>query len=95
MGEILLVVLLSSIIAAMIVPRFFNVATDARYEACRTNVANINALVQLYYIREATWPNLEMTNIETNVNYFPEESLPDCPNPPVQARRFRSGPKGC
>ncbi len=56
-----------------------SVSTNAKYEACRTNVANINALVQLYYIKEGTWPATDLSDIKTNVNYFVEQTLPSCP----------------
>jgi len=79
LGEVLLVVLLISILAAVMIPRFLSVSRDAKYEACRTNVANINALVQLYYIKEGTWPRTDLADIATNINYFPDLTLPNCP----------------
>ena len=79
MGEIVLIVLLISILAIIMAPRFFDVSRDAKWEACLTNVANINALVQLYYIKEGTWPMVDLSDISANVNYFVEEQLPDCP----------------
>jgi general secretion pathway protein G len=78
-GEVLLIILLISILAIVMMPRFLNVSREAKWEACRTNVANINALVQLYYIKEGTWPVSALTDIGTNTNYFPEGALPDCP----------------
>ncbi len=78
-GEVLLIVFLVSILAIIIVPRFTNVVQNAKYDACRANVANINALVQLYYIKEGTWPVVTLTDIASNVNYFPEQTLPTCP----------------
>lgn len=79
LGEVLLVVLLVSILAIIMIPRFANVSQDAKWEACRTNVANINALVQLYYIKEGTWPITTLSDISTNINYFPEQTAPSCP----------------
>jgi Tfp pilus assembly protein PilE len=79
LGEVILIILLISIIAAIAIPRFRGVVQNAKYQACRTNVANINALVQLYYIKEGTWPLVNLSDIKTNVNYFPEQQLPDCP----------------
>lgn len=84
-AELLLVVFLISILAIIIIPRFSDVSQDAKYEACRTNAANINALVQLFYIKEGTWPRIDLSDVESNVNYFPEGSLPDCPVTSVAA----------
>ena len=78
MGELILLVLLVSILAIIIIPRFAKVSDNAKIEACRTNVANIDALVQQYYIREGTWPVGNLSDIGTNINYFPEATLPTC-----------------
>ena len=79
LGEILLIVLLVSILALIIVPRYAAVSKDAKYEADSTNITNINSLVQLFYIREGTWPAGDLTDIGTNINYFPAATLPTCP----------------
>lgn len=79
LGEVLLIILLISILALIIVPRYIAVSKDAKYEADSTNISNINALVQLFYIREGTWPAGNLADIGTNVNYFPSGSLPTCP----------------
>ena len=79
LGEVLLLVFLISILAIIIVPRFLSVSQDAKYEACRTHVANIDSLVQLYYVREGTWPLSNLSDIGSNINYFPEATLPQCP----------------
>ena len=78
-GEMVLVTFIISILAIILVPRFFNVTREAKWQVCRTNAANINALVQLYYIKEGTWPVNALSEIETNTNYFPEATLPQCP----------------
>ena len=79
LGEFLLLVALISILALIIIPRYMAVTRDAKYEACSTNVANVDALVQQYYIREGTWPKGDLSDIGTNVNYFPAGTLPTCP----------------
>ncbi len=83
LGEIILIALLISILSIIMVPRFFDVSEDAKWEACLANVANINALVQLYYIKEGTWPMVDLSDIAANVNYFVEQKLPDCPVTPA------------
>lgn len=81
-GEIILIVLLISILAIIIVPNYVNIRERAQWEVCLTNVSNMNALVQLYYIKEGTWPDINLSNIKTNISYFPEATLPDCPVTP-------------
>lgn len=75
----MIIVLVISILAIIIVPSFFNIKQRAEWEVCLTNSANINALSQLYYIKEGTWPVTSLRYIGTNLNYFPEETLPECP----------------
>jgi general secretion pathway protein G len=79
LSEILLLVFLISILALIVIPRYFSTKDKAKYEACRTNVANIDTLVQQYYIREGTWPAGNLADIGTNTFYFPEGALPTCP----------------
>lgn len=78
-GEILILIMLVSILAIIIVPRYLAVNRDAKYEACSTNVSNIDSLVQLFYLKEGTWPQGNLSDIGTNTTYFPEGSLPVCP----------------
>lgn len=78
-GEILILILLMSILAIIIVPRYITVSKDAKYETCATNVANIDAQVQLFYLKEGTWPLGDLSDIATNTTYFPDGSLPVCP----------------
>lgn len=77
--EIMFVVLIISILSIIIVPNYMNIRRTAQWEVCLTNQANINALAQLYYIKEATWPEEDLSNIKTNIYYFPEQTLPECP----------------
>ena len=78
-SEVLLVIFLISIVALIAIPRYLTVRDNSQYEACRTHVANIDALVQQYYIREGTWPLGGLTDIGANINYFPEGAMPACP----------------
>jgi general secretion pathway protein G len=78
-SEVILIILLISILSIIVIPRFNGVVMNAKYQTCRTNVANINALVQLYYIKEGAWPANNLSDIKTNINYFPEQALPNCP----------------
>jgi competence protein ComGC len=79
LGEILLLVILISLLAIIIIPRYIAVSREAKYESDSTNIANVDSLVQLYYIREGTWPLGDLTDIGTNTNYFPSATLPTCP----------------
>ena len=76
--EIMLVVILISILAAIVIPRFSIGSKRAKVQSCEMNRAIINKQVEAYYFVEATWPMDELTDIKANENYFPD-GIPTCP----------------
>ena len=76
--EVLMVVILLSILAAIVIPRFKISAKQSRVQSCEMNRAIINKEVELYYMEEATWPLDDMTDIKANDKYFPD-GIPTCP----------------
>ncbi len=76
--ELLAVVTILGIIAAIIVPRV-TVSTDAAKQRVRDHhKATINAAVERWYIDKNSWPANDLSDIAADINYFPE-SIP--PNP--------------
>ncbi len=76
--EVMLVVLLISILAAIVIPRFKVGTIMARVQSCEMNRAIINKQVEAYYFTESTWPLDSLSDIKTNTNYFPD-GIPTCP----------------
>jgi len=76
--EVVMVVVLISILAAIVIPRFLVNTKKAKVQSCEMNRALINKQVESYYFTEATWPTDDLTDIETNVDYFPD-GIPTCP----------------
>jgi general secretion pathway protein G len=76
--EVMLVVILISILAAIVIPRFTVSTKRAKVQACEMNRSIINKQVESYYFVEATWPIDDLTDIKTNVYYFPD-GIPTCP----------------
>jgi general secretion pathway protein G len=76
--EVMLVVILISILAAIVIPRFAVSTKRAKVQACEMNRAIINKQVESYYFVEATWPLDVLDDIKTNDNYFPD-GIPTCP----------------
>jgi general secretion pathway protein G len=75
--ELLVVVLILGALAAIAVPRIIGGATNARINACKTNVDLINSQVELYYANTGHWPGTLVT-LTTDPNYFPDGN-PVCP----------------
>ncbi|HOX27745.1 MAG TPA: type II secretion system protein [bacterium] len=76
--EVMLVVILISILAAIVIPRFSVSAKRAKVQSCEMNRSIINKQVEAYFFMEATWPTDSLDDIKTNDNYFPD-GIPTCP----------------
>jgi general secretion pathway protein G len=76
--ELIAVVAILGIIAALIVPRV-NQGTDRTKETtCHHNRAEINITVERYYLHNGTWPANDLSDIGADPDYFPD-GLPNCP----------------
>ena len=69
--ELLAVVTILGIIAAIIVPRVTVSSTTAKTKVRDHHKATINAAVERYYIDTNAWPADNLSDIGANVNYFP------------------------
>jgi prepilin-type N-terminal cleavage/methylation domain-containing protein len=69
--ELLAVVTILGIIAAIIVPRVTVSSATAKQKVRDHHKATINAAVERYYIDSGTWP-ANLSDIGTNINYFPD-----------------------
>ena len=69
--ELLAVVTILGIIAAIVVPRVAVSSDTAKAKVNAHNKATINAAVERWYVEKGTWPNANLTPMSTDVNYFP------------------------
>lgn len=76
--EVMLVVILISILAAIVIPRFSVSSKRAKVQSCEMNRAILNKSVEMYFFVEGTWPTDDLEDIKSNVNYFPD-GIPTCP----------------
>jgi general secretion pathway protein G len=76
--ELLAVVTILGIIAAIIVPRVTVSSATAKTKVRDHHKATINAAVERYYIDNNVWPANNLSDIGANVNYFPD-GLPSNP----------------
>ena len=74
--EVLLVVVILAIIAAIAIPRFSGSAKEAKINACKANIALINTMWELKYIRTGEYGTLD--ELLNDPNYFPD-GPPQCP----------------
>jgi prepilin-type N-terminal cleavage/methylation domain-containing protein len=76
--EILLVIIIVGILAAIVIPRILYNAAQARNQACRSNISAINAQVELWRLNTGNWPTNNLSDIFASVDYFPEGTV-NCP----------------
>ena len=76
--EMLIVVVILGILAAVIIPRFTVSAAEAKKNACAQNIANINTQVERWYFEKGSWPAADLSDIGADSNFFPE-GVATCP----------------
>ncbi len=75
--ELLVVVLILGALAAIAVPRIIGGATNAKINACKTNVDLVNSQIEMYYATQGSWPS-GLSDVTSDPNYFPDGE-PNCP----------------
>lgn len=70
--ELLAVVTILGVIAAVVVPRISNSKAGAQAEVNKQNIAEINGAVERWYFENGSWPANDLSDIGKDVNYFPE-----------------------
>lgn len=76
--ELLAVVTILGIIAALLVPRVVVNSDAAKEKSCAHNRVEINIATERYYIHIGAWPANDLSDIGADPDYFPE-GLPTCP----------------
>ena len=75
--ELLVVVLILGALAAIALPRITSSATNAKINACKTNLSNMNSQMEMWAANsDGSYPTL--AQLTTDPNYFPD-GLPTCP----------------
>src|SRR3954465_15277664 len=70
--ELLAVVTILGIIAAIIVPRVAISSDTAKAKANSHNKATINSAVERLYVEKGPWPAVNLSDIGADTNYFPD-----------------------
>ena len=76
--EVLAVVSLMGIVAAIVIPRLSSHSQDVRINACHIHRGNIEVQAELWFRNRGRWPASNLSDIGTTDRYFPD-GLPSCP----------------
>jgi prepilin-type N-terminal cleavage/methylation domain-containing protein len=83
--ELLAVVTILGVIAAVVVPRISTSKTAAQVEVNKQNIAEINGAVERWYFDKGTWPKRNLSDIGADPAYFPD----GVPRNPIDDSRYR------
>ncbi len=86
--ELIAVVTILGVIAALVLPRVITNLDDAKEKTCNHNRTEINITVERYYIHNDEWPDDDLSDIGADEDYFPD-GLPACP---VSGQSYRLDP---
>ena len=75
--ELLIVVLILAALAAIAIPRVSQSATNAKSNACWTNIDVMNSSIEMYNADNGSYP-ANLTTITGDTSYFPD-GAPICP----------------
>ncbi len=70
--ELLAVVTILGIIAAVVIPRISVSAGTAKANANAQNIAEINSAVERWYFEKGTYPATDLSDIGADSLYFPD-----------------------
>ena len=86
--ELLIVVVILGVLAAVVIPRFTVSAAEAKKAACANNCAIINEAVERWYFTKGVWPDDDLNDIENDPDYFPN-GTPLCP---INGQKYKLDP---
>ncbi len=78
--ELLAVVTILGIIAAVVIPRISVSASAAKTSANAQNIAEINSAVERWYFNKGTYPASDLSDIAADKSYLPD-GIPSNPLP--------------
>ena len=70
--ELLAVVTILGVLAAVVIPRISTSKDTAQREVNNQNIAEINSAVERWYFEKGTWPSDDLSDIAKDSSYFPE-----------------------
>ena len=83
--ELVMVIVIIGILAAIAIPKFIDLRTDAQKAACASNVGAVRAALSAYYAKSAisgsaAFPSATgTTRASFATNYFASGTIPKCP----------------
>ncbi|RKZ02663.1 hypothetical protein DRQ21_08055 [Candidatus Fermentibacteria bacterium] len=88
--ELMIVVVIIGILAAIAIPKFEDVTNSARYAACRSNLRNIAGALEFYAAENGNYPGAFQGHKWRELTYFSDyvQTEMRCPST-MAAYRFR------
>ena len=83
--ELLAVVTILGVIAAIVVPRISSSKASAQSEVNKQNIAEINSAVERWYFEKGSYPADNLSDIAADASFFPE----GIPKNPVDNKPYK------
>jgi type II secretion system protein G len=96
--EILMVVIILGLIAALVIPRIANTKAEAEEKACISNQANLNAALQRYKFDNGSYPDHDTyADLAADTNFVGPyvDDVPDCPGSGTMSYDKTAGTVSC
>jgi type IV pilus assembly protein PilA len=83
--ELVMVIVIIGILAAIAIPKFIDLRNDAKRAACDSNIGTVRAALASYYAKSAingtaAFPSMSgTTRTDFATNYFASGTIPVCP----------------
>ena len=87
--ELLAVVTILAVIAAVVIPRISSSKAAAQAEVNKQNIAEINAAVERWYFEKGAYPKNNLSDIGADVQFFPD----GIPVNPVSGKKYKLNAK--
>ncbi|MEO1526862.1 MAG: prepilin-type N-terminal cleavage/methylation domain-containing protein [Planctomycetota bacterium] len=76
--ELLAVVTILGVIAAVVVPRLGGGARESKRQSCHVQVGIIEIQAAMWRRERGSWPQTDLADVGADENFFPE-GIPTCP----------------
>lgn len=94
--ELIMVIVILGILAAVAVPKFVDLSGNANASACKANQAAIESAAAIAYAQNAASGSASFpTDMLTNTNYYARGEVPSCPDAGTYTYDSATGTVSC
>ena len=85
--EVLLVIVILGVLAAIAIPRFLTTEAQAKINACNTQISQLRTQIEKWHFDKNAYP-ADLATLIADGNYFPNGASVNCPVTPATAYTY-------